>query len=100
MGRSRTTRCCSAGALIVTAAIASITQIAATLGAQGTRPGAEISSLFPIRPVWTLALNNQLVAPPAYFESHAYFAIEGDRLVAYELETGSQEWIVPAQVKS
>lgn len=53
-------------------------------------------SLFPIRTVWTLALNNQLIAPPAYFESHAYFAIEGDRLVAYELEHGSQEWIAPA----
>jgi outer membrane protein assembly factor BamB len=79
--------------------ITSLTQVTATLGAQVTRPGGEIPSLFPIRTVWTLALNNQLVAPPAYFESHAYFPIEGDRLVAYDLETGSQEWIVPAHPK-
>ena len=41
-------------------------------------------------------MNNQLIAPPAYFGSHGYFAIEGDRLVAYELDGGRQEWIVPA----
>ena len=71
--------------------------ITGTIGAQAPRPGDQQPlSLFPIRTVWTLALNNQLIAPPAYFESHAYFAIEGDRLVAYDLEGGRQEWIVPA----
>lgn len=75
----------------------SITLIAGAIGAQTSRPGGEVRiSLFPISMVWTLALNNQLIAPPAYSDSHAYFAIEGDRLVAYELERGSQEWIVPA----
>jgi outer membrane protein assembly factor BamB len=54
-------------------------------------------SLFPVRTMWTLALNNQLTAPPVYAGSHAYFAIEGDRLVAYELERGRQEWIAPAR---
>ena len=74
-----------------------MTSPSATIRAQTTQAGAQTPlSLFPIRTVWTLALNNQLIAPPAYSESHAYFAIEGDRLVAYELERGSQEWIVTA----
>ena len=54
-------------------------------------------SLFPARAVWTLALNNPLTVPPVYFGTHAYFAIVGDRLVAYDLTRGSQEWLVPAR---
>ena len=89
VGTRRTTRCCSAVALI---AIASL-----TLGAQTTRSGDPASlGLFPVHTVWTLALNNQLTAPPAYSELHAYFAIDGDRIVAYELARGSQEWIASA----
>jgi outer membrane protein assembly factor BamB len=69
-----------------------------TTAAQTARPSAPAPvSLFPVRTVWTLALNNQLTAPPVYDGSHAYFAIEGDRLVAYELEHGRQEWIAPAR---
>ena len=67
------------------------------MAAQSAKSDAQTPlALFPARAVWTLALNNQLIAQPAYSESHAYFAIEGDRLVAYELERGSQEWIVSA----
>jgi outer membrane protein assembly factor BamB len=96
VGTRGTTRCCSAVALII-AITALMTLFPGTIRAQTARPAAETPlSLFPIRTVWTLPLNNQLIAPPAYFESHAYFAIEGDRLVAYELERGTQEWIVPA----
>ena len=62
--------------------------------AQSTRPTDEaLPSLFPIRAEWTLALNNQLTVPPVYSGVHAYFAITGDRLVAYELERGRQLWI-------
>ena len=62
--------------------------------AQSTRASVETSpSLFPIRAEWTLALNNQVSVPPAYSGMHAYFAITGDRLVAYELERGRQLWI-------
>src|ERR1019366_1960064 len=39
-----------------------------------------------------LALNNQLTVPPAYDATRAYFPIEGDRLVAYDYETGEQAW--------
>ena len=66
--------------------------------AQTARPSVQAPvALFPVRTVWTLALNNQLTAPPVYDGSHAFFAIEGERLVAYELEHGSQEWIAPAR---
>src|SRR5262245_51821638 len=50
-------------------------------------------SLFPTRTVWTLALNNRLTAPPAYDATRAYFPIEGDRIVAYTLDAGNQEWL-------
>jgi hypothetical protein len=95
VGACRTTRCCSAVALVVAVAIPTNTT---TTAAQTTRSSDLISlSLFPIRVVWTLALSNQLIAPPAYSQSHAFFAIEGDRLVAYELEGGKQEWIASAK---
>lgn len=53
-----------------------------------------------MRTVWTLALNNALTAPPAFSGTNGYFPIEGDRLVAYELATGQQLWIVPATIQS
>jgi outer membrane protein assembly factor BamB len=50
--------------------------------------------LFPVAPVWTLELKNQLSAPPAHDERQIYFPIDGDRLVAYEIATGKQAWLV------
>jgi len=75
--------------------IAASLTIPARIAAQKT--GGTPLSLFPVRTVWTLALNNPLTVPPAYFGSHAYFAIGGGRLVAYDLARGSQEWLVPAR---
>ena len=54
-------------------------------------------SLFPTRQVWTLALNNQLTAPPVYDATRAFFSIEGDRVVCYELLSGAQQWLVTAR---
>src|SRR5215471_18581838 len=51
-------------------------------------------ALVPVRSVWTLALNNQITLPPAYDETRAYFSIEHDRLVAYDLASGDQKWLV------
>ncbi|MSO45366.1 MAG: hypothetical protein EXQ59_01165 [Acidobacteria bacterium] len=48
-------------------------------------------SLFPVAPVWTLALNAQLAVPPAYDDAHAFFAL-GDRLLAYRFDDGRQVW--------
>jgi outer membrane protein assembly factor BamB len=51
-------------------------------------------ALLPLRGVWKLALNSHLAWPPAYDALHAYFAIEGDRLVAYDVASGKQLWLV------
>lgn len=53
-------------------------------------------ALVPLRSVWKLALNSHLIWPPAYDASRAYFAIEGDRLVVYDLASGKQRWLVEA----
>ena len=45
--------------------------------------------MWPVAPVWTLVLRNQLTVPPAYDDAHAFFSIEGDRVVAYELSSGT-----------
>ena len=51
----------------------------------------------PVETVWGLALNNTLTWPPAYEGTHAFFAIDGDRLVAYDLMSGTQEWMITAR---
>lgn len=55
-------------------------------------------TLTPVETAWALALDNTLTAPPAYDETHAFFPIEGDRLVAYDLLTGKQAWLISARV--
>jgi len=88
--RPGTTRCCSAIAL----ALFSSCAIAARKPSSAPRP------FFPARTVWTLALNNALTAPPAFSGANGYFPIEGDRLVAYDLASGRQLWIVSASIRS
>ena len=51
----------------------------------------------PVETVWALALNNALTMPPAYEGTQAFFPIEGDRLVAYDLMSGKQTWTVTAR---
>jgi outer membrane protein assembly factor BamB len=53
-------------------------------------------SLFPVHTIWTLALNNQITVPPVYDETDGYFAIEQNRIATYDLSTGTQKWIAPA----
>jgi outer membrane protein assembly factor BamB len=97
-----TTRCSSAFALIASCWVVLCAQ--SPIPRPHPIPTPSVSkadrtppSLFPTQPVWTLALNNQLTAPPAYDERQVYFPIEGDRLVAYEIASGKQEWLVTAQ---
>ncbi len=52
--------------------------------------------LTPASTVWKLALNAHLIQPPAYDETHAYFALEGNRIAAYALWPGTRLWIVEA----
>ena len=48
-------------------------------------------------PVWTLALSNQLTVPPAYDATRVYFALEGDRIAAYDIVSGERQWLVTAR---
>lgn len=84
MGGRGTTRCCSAVALIA----ASWTLL--TAQAKPSTP----PSFFPLATVWKLELNTQLTVPPAYDGNVAFFSIADDRIVAYDLTTGQQRWIV------
>jgi outer membrane protein assembly factor BamB len=56
--------------------------------------------LLPTRTVWTLALNNQLIGSPVCDDTNAYFPIEGDRLTAYGIFSGTQKWMVSARPQS
>jgi outer membrane protein assembly factor BamB len=58
---------------------------------------SEPGGLFPVQSVWVLALNNPVTVPPAYDSTSAFFSIGGDRVVAYDLKSGTQKWIVTAQ---
>jgi outer membrane protein assembly factor BamB len=53
-------------------------------------------SLFPVQTIWTLALNNQITAPPVYDDADGYFTIDQNRIAAYDLGTGTQKWVVAA----
>jgi outer membrane protein assembly factor BamB len=92
---SWTTRCCSAIAVLVI--------VGAALNGQGHTPAVSLVApapplaLFPIRPVWTLALNNVLVAPPGFGENRGFFPIEGDRVAAYDLQSGTLLWTASAR---
>jgi outer membrane protein assembly factor BamB len=78
-----TTICCRSIALVLALAAPPRTQ--------------EPLSIVPIRFVWTLPLNSHITLPPTYDETHAYFTIEENRLVAYELAAGKQIWLVEAK---
>jgi outer membrane protein assembly factor BamB len=54
-------------------------------------------SPYPAEVRWTLALNNALVAQPAYDGSDGYFPIQGDRVAAYDLRQGTERWVVSAR---
>jgi outer membrane protein assembly factor BamB len=53
--------------------------------------------LTPVENVWVLALNNLLTLPPTYDGTQAFLSIEGNRLAAYDLTSGSRSWMVTAQ---
>jgi len=97
----RTTRCCSAVALTLSLS-ASVSGQPATTDPAPNRPAPKRDKtpqpLVPVETVWGLALNNQLSLPPAYEGTQGFFPIEHDRLVAYELIAGTQQWIVDTRL--
>jgi outer membrane protein assembly factor BamB len=90
VARHWTTRCCSAFALIVVSTIVAVAQ---------KNTGAPLG-LFPATLAWDLPLNNTLQATPAFKEARGYFAIEGDRLAAYDVRHGTLLWIAPARTET
>jgi outer membrane protein assembly factor BamB len=98
---TRTTRCCSATALTL------LCSLAIDARAQQARPfptprphrtktDSTPLSLFPLRQLWKLELNTDLKASmaPVFDKTRAFFPIDGGRVVAYDLVTGRQTWIV------
>src|SRR5215467_9305227 len=93
----RTTICCSTAAIVAACCI--------NVDAQSTTPAPRQVKqtrsaddktplqLFPIEPLWTLALNNALTAAPAFDETRGFFPLEGDRLAAYDLVERRQLWM-------
>ena len=57
-------------------------------------------SPFPSRMHWSLALNNALTVVPAFEDGYGYFPIEGDRIAAYDLESGTLRWLTAGQPTS
>jgi hypothetical protein len=96
VGRRLTTRCCSAVALIALAAVSIAAQTPRV--SPLTKYDRAPLPLVPVEPVWTLALNARAAADPAFDEGHAYFALE--RIVAYDIWSGDQTWLVSAPVRS
>jgi outer membrane protein assembly factor BamB len=100
-----TTRCSSAFALIASCwvVVCAQTQPPAPFprppkpAAKPKRVDRTPPALFPVASLWTLALNNMLTVPAAYDATHVFFAIEGDQLVAYDILSGDQQWLVAAR---
>jgi len=88
-----TTRCCSALALATLLALAGRSDAA---GKSDNEP----LPFWPVRPLWTLALNRAVTASPAFDATHGYFPLAGGQLVAYELAGGARTWIVDAAPSS
>ena len=101
VGRRWTTICCSAVALSILCCDAVVAQPPAPRpqrqSTSATPRNSPPPAIVPTRAVWTLVLNSQLIVPPGYDASHAYFALEDDRLVAYSLPDGTRLWIVDAR---
>jgi hypothetical protein len=85
----RPTICCSAIALTIGCAIA-------VANADPEQP----PSILPAQLAWSLPLNSTLTAQPAYGATRAFFPIDSDRLVAYDLASGRQIWLVSAAIRS
>ncbi len=74
------------------------TQAVAAPSKPSSRPDKTPLAVFPLEARWTLALNLQLApgTAPAYEGTRAFFPLEDERIVAYDLAHGSQLWIAPA----
>jgi outer membrane protein assembly factor BamB len=77
-----TTICCSAVALSLAFASAK---------------SSDTLALIPVRQVWALSLNTHIVTQPAFAGTRGFFAVEDNRLAAYDLSSGTRLWLVDAR---
>jgi outer membrane protein assembly factor BamB len=70
------------------------------LALKGPPPVLAALRLFPTRPAWSLALNATLAAPVGFAGSRGYLPMEGNRLAAYDLSSGTLLWIAPVESQS
>ena len=68
--------------------------LTASLHAQPARP-AQLR-LFPVVPAWNNPLDAVMLAPPAASGTRAFVPIDGDRLLAFDLQAGGAVWTSPA----
>ena len=68
--------------------------LTASLHAQPARP-TELR-LFPVVPAWNNPLDAVMPAPPAASGTRAFVPIDGDRLMAFDLQAGGAVWTSPA----
>jgi outer membrane protein assembly factor BamB len=98
----RTTICCSALALIAAWSLLGSAQTTVPTSlrrVKQTHPDDRAPlSLFPLKTLWTLALNSAIAAPPAYDATRGFFPI-GDQIVAYNLISGTRLWVVAASTR-
>lgn len=69
--------------------------LATSVYAQSARP-AELR-LFPVVPAWNRPLDAVMPAPPASAGNRAFLPIEGDRLMAVDIQRGTSLWTIPAR---
>jgi outer membrane protein assembly factor BamB len=60
-----------------------------------TPPSAGVG-LFPLRGTWELSLGSVLTTAPTLQDTRGFFPIDGERLVAYDLDLGTRLWIAHA----
>lgn len=85
------------------AGVACVESQASSSKTAAPKPSASLNrpfSPFPSRTHWSLELNNALTARPAFAGDAGYFPIEGDRIAAYDLTTGTLRWLVSAAPRS
>lgn len=70
--------------------------VAATLGLGAEPPATTPLGLFPLRGAWDLPLASVLTTAPALVGERGYFPIDGGRLAAYDLRSGSLQWVADA----
>jgi outer membrane protein assembly factor BamB len=63
-----------------------------TAGAAAQSRSPSSLRLFPVVQVWTQTVEKAVTVPPAFAGHFGFLPVEGDQIVAYDLETGTSTW--------